>query len=342
MKHHRLLGLILMAIQTSFSFALTRDANFEPNNNAEEAKPIMANDWPQQHYFDYQGDEDWFVFYALKGTPYDIEILDGSVGAGINPAFEIYNSKGEREVTYDFGFSGEGELYAWGAPPQSDFYYIRVFNRATAFSTDAGYQIKVFLPFAPEDGLVKGKVLDNCNQQGIYKANISVVNTTYPTLSHKDGSFGVALSPGQYDLLTQSNNYTPSTQTATTAEFTVTPLDFILNPVTGCTEPVETSPPNPDNAVAVYDENTEILTIRDVRVGEGIISAELKNIGDFQFQLMSTAETTAGTWAPAYYDQNTFKAQLPKVFAFDTYYRLELKNVGDWLFVIDTAEFYSE
>ncbi len=334
--------LIVWVLQAKQGLALTRDVNFEPNNDAETAQPILINDRPQQHYFNYQGDEDWFVFYAQKGMPYDIQILNGSVGAGINPAFEIYNSKGELEIaTFDFGFSGEGELFSWTTPPQSDFYYIRVFNQETSFSTDAGYQIKIFLPFAHQYGLVKGKVLDNCNQQGISKANISV-NTNYSILSHKDGSFGLELSPGEYELLVQGTNYTATTQTATVTEFTATPLDFILNPLSECSEPVETPIANPDEAVAVYDTDTEMLTVRDVRVGDGIMSAELKNIGNFQFQLISTAETVPGTEAPAYYDSQTLKAQFPKVFAFDTYYRLELKNVGDWLFVIDAVEVYSE
>ncbi len=342
MNKIHLTELIMLSMPISLSLASPPDIHFEPNNTPEEAQPIMINDFAQQHYFDYQGDEDWFVFYALKGTPYDIQILDRSVGAGVNPALELYNANGELERPHDFGFSGEGELMSWHGPPKSDFYYLRVFNRANSFSADAGYQIKVFLPFAPQDGLVKGKVLDDCSQQGIYKANISVVNTTFPTLSHKDGSFGVALSPGQYDLITQKTDYISVTQTASVAEETVSPRDFVLNPVTGCTKPVDTPATNPDDAVGVYDSSSGLLTLRDVRVGDEIISAELQNVGDFQFQLLNTRPTTAGTWSPAYYDQQTLKVQIPKVFAFDTYYRLEMAGSDNWLFVLEVAEPYTE
>jgi hypothetical protein len=97
--------------------------------------------------------------------------------------------------------------------------------------------------------------------------------------------------------------------------------------------PLEVTPPvDQDQAVAFYDDQTGILTISEVRVGDKAYRVELINLGDFEFELTDVQEISASEVSPAYYDVQTQLVNIPNVFAFDTYYQVQLKDEGDNLF----------
>lgn len=339
-------GLIIGLSSISFQSRVCAAENYEPNNTLADARPILVNEPPQTHKFDYLGDEDWLVFYARKGTPYDIQIVSESVGQGVNPALELFNEAGEIEVgLFDFNFTGDGELLAWDAPANG-FYYIRVSNRETDFSADGHYAIKVFLPLAPQNGLVKGRVIDRCAQKGIAKA--LVMTHVDQTFSHSNGEYGIPLDPGTYAVSSYSQGYQEKTSSAVVAEVTVTPLEFELMPEVGCSPNNDTTHEPGElelerlkaQSVAVYDETSGLLTIKDVRVGNEILTASLQAQADFSFKLISTTSLNNAVFnSPAFYDHDTLLADIPQVFAFDRLYSVRLKKISDdWVYRIEQAE----
>jgi hypothetical protein len=334
-------------------YVVSAETEYEPNNTLEDASPIYVNEPAQAHKFDYVGDEDWLVFYAQKGTPYDIEIESDSVGQGINPALELYNENGEIEVNlFDFKFAGEGELLSWNSP-EAGFYYIRVVNLETEFNVDAHYNIKVFLPFAPEYGLIKGKVIDQCTQKNINKAIIS--SGTRQELSHKNGSFSMEFFSSTYDLTARANGYKEQSKSAIVEEFKTTPIQFDLLPEAGCsvtptpdpeTPPINTAPTPAEleqlkrQAVAVYEESSRVLTIIDVRIGGDILAVSLIAQQDFSFTLNSVVHLGNGVSSkPAFFNFDSLLADIPQVFAFDKLFKVQLRRLSrDGAFVIQTAD----
>ncbi len=370
----KIISLFLLALP----FMAFSDINYEPNNSLNSAKPITINDAAQAHKFDYAGDEDWFVFYAQENTPYDIEIESSSVGEGINPALTLYDEEGEIESPlFDFNFSGEGELLSWMAP-ESGFYFIKVTNEEDQFDVDGHYNIKVFLPFAPQNGKIEGQVVDQCTQVGIAKA--AVMTEVKQVFSHFRGVFigqySLIVDPGTYTVNARAEGYQENSLTVEVKELTVTPLNFQLIPNEGCSVPssiddeILGETPNEDistsdieedrqdiisnentpsaeelivlkeQSVGVFDEVSGLLTLKDVRIGNDVITATLQKQDDFSFKLVSTEDLTQGVFnSPAFYNHDTLLADIPQVFAFNKLYAVKLKKISDdWVYKIEKLD----
>jgi len=331
----------------TLSFVAFAETNYEPNNTFDTARPVIVNDPAQVHKFDYAGDEDWLVFYAQESIPYDIKIEVDSDGQGINPALSLYDENGGLKAEFDFNFLGEGELLSWNAPV-SGFYFIKVSNQAAQFSTDAHYKVLVYLPFAPQNGKIKGKVLDQCTQRGIARA--ALITDVRQVFSHFRGEFigeyNIVLTPREYTVNARAEGYQEQFLTAVVEEVTITPLEFQLMPEGGCIPQPDPVPLTvaeiellQEQSVAVFDEASGILTIKDIRVGAEVIAASLKKRPDFSFELISTSALASGVFShPAFYDYDTLLADIPQVFAFDELYAVSLKKrSNEWVYEIERA-----
>ena len=225
----------------------------EPNNTPADAVFLYVNSGAQTYKFDYSGDEDWFVFYAKKGVPYDIEIPTKSVGKGINPAIELYNNKGSVEVgLFDFNFSGEGELLSLHSLPKDGFYYLRITNLQKTFSIDGHYDLKVYQPFLFNNLVVKGRVIDQCTQQGL--DNVAIDTAGDPGNVTRKGVFALNLQLGSTHSVTANlEGYTQQSKMVFSEKkdqnqelSTNTDLQFELTPTVGCQTP-DPVPYNPSN-----------------------------------------------------------------------------------------------
>jgi hypothetical protein len=142
-----------------------------------------------------------------------------------------------------------------------------------------------------------------------------------------DGQTGASLTIASFKF-TDSGGYQAIVQQPR-AEFITQPTFLTVTPRGG----LEVTPPvDQDQAVAFYDDQTGILTISEVRVGDKAYRVELINLGDFEFELTDVQEISASEVSPAYYDVQTQLVNIPNVFAFDTYYQVQLKDEGDNLF----------
>ncbi len=330
-----------------FPFSVIAETVYEPNNTLDDAQSIFTTGLTQFHAFDYAGDEDWLVFYAQKGTQYDIEI--DNAGQGINPAIELFNEKGEVEVgLFDFNFTGEGELLSWNSSADG-FYYIRVTNLETEFSPNSQYNIKVFLPIAPNNGGISGIVIDQCTQLGLGKIVLKAEGGQIDQVfSAKDGAFGFALNPGEYKVTTKSNGYQEQSKTITIPEEGANvSLDFDILPEIGCATTDPAPDPDPDKleilklqAVAVYDDSSRLLTIKDIRVGNDILAVTLEAQDDFSF-ILETVEylTNSVSSTPAFYNLDSLSAEIPKVFAYEKLFSVQLRQrTSDGAYIVKSAE----
>ena len=322
--------------------------SYEPNNTIDDATPLYVNGATQEHKFDYTGDQDWLVFYAEKGTPYNIEIESDSIAQNVNPALTLYNSKGEIEVNlFDINFSGEGELLDWDAHDEG-FYYIRVTNEEPEFSVTGQYKIKIFLPFAPLKGQVSGEIIDQCTKKVLGEVKMSaeniLANAAIKHISnHNNGGYSIPLNPGDYNITARRIGYKEKSLTVTVEETLKTPLRFELLPEEGCTATPNEFLPDPEvlkqQAVGIFNESSGILTIKEVRVGNEIYTASLKKQADFSFKLVSASLISHSIInSPAFFNHDSLLVEIPKVFAFDKLFAVQLKSVTAELYTREKAE----
>lgn len=325
--------------------ALAKEISYEPNNTLEDAVPIDV-DWEiQEHKFDYAGDEDWLVFYAQKRTLYNIKI--DSVAEEVNPALTLFDENDVIVgVKHDINFTGKFELLAWEAPTDG-FYYIRVSNEEPIFSANGHYTIEIFLPLEPIKGRVKGEVIDQCTQKKLGTVKISakdeLVNTVNRfKLSHKNGGYSIPLLPGDYTITANFPGYQNTVLPITIEEAKSTPLQIELQPEGGCSIIID---PRPDleilrqQAVGIFDEQSGLLTLKEVQVGNQIYTASLQKQADFSFKLTSVTLTNFTVLLnPAFYNPESSLLDIPKVFAFDQLYEVQLKQISDEFFTLEKAE----
>ena len=333
------------AIQSSSRIASASFA--KPYNTLQLALPILINDKPVIQTLDSGNSEGWFKFYARAGKRYTIDIPASSIGKGINPAFQLYDNAGNvlTEVIKRPSI-GQGVTIT-GTAPVTGVYRIRITNQAP-FSKiselDNQYQIRIYLTDQPQQGIIKGYVLNACAQRGINEAEVSsilagVVNDS--TLTFSTGEFSLPLNPDHYHLKSIAARF---------QETTVGPINVKLddtiqvqlnqNPTGGCTN--ESTPEldpalQQQQAVAVYDADTGLLVIRDIIAANVVVYAELQNIGNYRFQLTRFYPIPNTIHEqPAEYDFESFIANLPAVYAYGKTWKVQLKNDGT--FVFDLAQ----
>ena len=317
----------------------------EPSDTAEQAIPILVSDEPQYHLLDNTGGEDWFEFYTVQGTNYSIEIPSDTTGSSINPVLTLFDEQGNQIEIVDNNPTGQGEILNWTATA-TGLFRVRVSNQAAKArnaqinALDYAYQIKVFLTDAPQQGLIKGFVLENCQQTGLAKAAVSAWTGTSlsdSTFTHKTGEFGIPLNPGNYDVISQANNYQDGSKNTNVEQVKTSQIQIDQQPLTDCSQTTVTVDPviQQQQAVSSYNNQTGLLVIKDVWAGGNAYYAELQNIGNFNFvladaiQLPGTAHTQ-----PADYSFGTQLLTLPTVSAQGKTYKVQMKSDADFVFTV--------
>ncbi len=191
-------------------------SNFaEPSDTPEQAIPILINDEPQYHLLDDKGDQDWFEFYAKQSIRYTIKLPQADIGSAIDPIVTLFDEAGNELENVNNSPLGQEEQLDWTAIDTALF-RIRVTNGITTRAKEKPaaseyiYTINVFLSDAPQQGIIKGSVVDSCQQLGLGKVVITAAlsgQITESTFTHKTGEYGIPINPGDYDLNTQIENY---------------------------------------------------------------------------------------------------------------------------------------
>lgn len=319
----------------------------EPNDTPQLATPILVNDTPLQHLLN-NDNVDWYEFFAKSGLNYTIEIPSDGVGNAINPALQLFDSN-NNPLTDLFTQSATTKgIRVTGKASYTGIYRIKVtnippFSRANLF-VDSAYKLRVFLTDAPQQAIVKGKVLESCSRNGINQAeikallNASVVDSTF---SYKTGEFGLLLNPSSYQIESSANNFLGYGIAVNLNQTNESNVDFYLTPASKCSTsaPVELDLVTQEqNAVAVYDLNTGVLVVRDVLAGGDAFYVELQNIGNYRFQILRGLPIPGAIHdQPGIYNPATLLVNLPKVFALGKTWKVAFKN-QDGIFVLENAE----
>ncbi len=336
--------------------ALIASGSFaEPNDTPAEATPILINDKPLFQVFSSVNDEDWFELYAKAGQNYTIEIPATSVGKLINPALELYDAAGNLLMSQvNSGATGQGEQIRWTAP-SAGLFRVRITNQPSAAlkkpaveefkgeAADYTYQVQVYLTNAPQQVLTKGRVLDNC-AQGVNEAKVSALLGSVlsdSTTTNKFGEFGLLLNPGAYNLKILATNYQDASQSVVVGQDATILADIKLLSTTtgGCAlNPLSQSQQTP----VFYDDQQGILIIRDIVIdSKTVYYVELKNIGDFRFQLFKYLSIPGVIHAnPPQYISSTSLATFPEVFALARNWKIQLKHAGNGVFTVNAAAPY--
>ncbi len=216
--------------------------------------------------------------------------------------------------------------------------------KARSVASEYAYTINVFLSDAPQQGIIKGLVVDSCQQLGLGKVVITATlsgQITESTFTHKTGEYGIPINPGDYDLNTQIENYQNSQKNVSIEQVTASQVQFSLDPVTDCSQiPVRMADPTIllQQAVANYNDQTGILIIKDVLADGRTYYAELQDQGGYHFSLTDAIELPGSVHSgPADYSFETLLVNIPAVFAFNTLYKVQMKNGGDFLFSLVDA-----
>ncbi|MEE9336465.1 MAG: hypothetical protein V3U87_00145, partial [Methylococcaceae bacterium] len=321
----------------------------EPSNTPEQAVPILVNDEPQYHLLDDAGDQDWFEFYAEQGIRYTIILPQESLGSAIDPIITLFDEAGTELEAVNSSPLGQEEVLNWTATATALF-RIRVTNgtttraKARPAASEYTYTINVFLSDAPQQGIIKGSVVDSCQQLGLGKVVITAAlsgQITESTFTHKTGEYGIPINPGNYDLNTQIVNYQDSQKNVTVQQVTVSQAPFSLAPVTDCSQiPVRVADPTllAQQAVANYNDQTGVLIIKDVFADGLTYYAELQDQGGYHFSLTDAIELPGSVHSgSADYSFETLLVNIPAVFAFNTLYKVQMKNNGDFFFSLVDA-----
>ena len=317
----------------------------EPSDSPEQAISILVNDEVQYHLLDNTGNEDWFEFYTIQGTNYTIEIPSDTTGSSINPVITLFDEQGNQLQTVDNNPTGQGEILNWTATA-TGLFRIRISNQtakarnAQINALDYAYQIKVFLTDAPQQGLIKGFVLESCKKTGLAKAAVSAwagTSLSDSTFTHKTGEFGIPLNPGSYDVISQADNYQDGSKNTNVEEVKTSQIQIDQQPITDCSQTTLTVDPiiQKQQAVSTYDDQSGLLIIKDVWAGGNAYYVELQNMGNFNFvladaiQLPGTAHTQ-----PADYSFGTQLLTLPTVSALGQTYKVQMKSDVNFVFTV--------
>lgn len=320
----------------------------EPNDSPAQAVPILVNDVVQQQLLDSATDEDWFEFYVKKGVSYTIEIPGNSVGKSINPVLEVYDAAGNLfSGSINSGVFGQGES-TQGIPGNTGLFRIRVRNAAPiarSASQDNGYQLRVYLTDSPQQGLVRGKVTNTCSHTGISQVEVAAWlgdAVADAALTHKTGEFGLLLNPNDYNLKSSVTQFNDHSRLIRVTQEPDEEVQFDMTPLVSCDKYI---PPSVDpvtlaqQAVAIFNEASGVLIVRDVVAGGLPYYAELLRVNDKSFSFLR-AFAIPGTFhaQPATYDFNTLLADFPSYFASNKSYKLQLRNNVQGIFNIEKLE----
>lgn len=187
--------------------------------------------------------------------------------------------------------------------------------------------------------LITGSVIDQCTGEGIGSAIVTTENgqgcgAGNQTLTFKDGQFSFSLVPGIYTFSASKIGYIEQSRSVKVFDAEQTEVNFSLTPENGCS--VVAKPVDPDQAVAVYDETSGKLSIKDIRIGsEQPVTAELQNLGEYRFKLMQVTYLPAPiSPSPAFYNFDTGLLEISRLYSFKQMFSIRMKYVGNNIYVL--------
>lgn len=321
----------------------------KPNFTPAQAVVVHVNDKRQQHIFGKPSDINWFEFYAKQGQRYSISVPNDSVGGSLNLGLEIYNADGQLvRSLVDEGIQGEGEELIWTAS-SSGLFRVKISNQPP-YSRDAtldnSFELQIFATDLPQQGIVKGTVVNSCNAVGINNAEVAGLlagNPADSTLTYKTGEFSLLLNPNDYQIKSSVSQYLESTAAVSVNQIDDVELQMQQAPVTSCSNYV--APPlDPalleQQAVASFSPEDNLLVVRDIVVGEQVFYAELRHLGNFRFEVSRIFEIPDSYHSqPGSYDPNLQTVNLPSVFASNKLYKVQLIPESSGIYVLGA---YSE
>ena len=203
LKHSGLLRVKTCFITLLFlSFSATVGAvdpdTYEEDDTFEKATVIILNDKePQFHNFHDAGDEDWVIFYGLKGYPYNIEV--NNPGSSCNAVIDLYSGDGTTLIeSRDSKDNGEEEFLSFKCEEDS-IYYVKVKNYdQDVFGENTHYDLQIDNSEAP--GLlvlITGAVTDLVTGEGIDGVSIRT-----------NGGGSSISTGGEYDLYQKPGTWT--------------------------------------------------------------------------------------------------------------------------------------
>ena len=321
----------------------------KPNFTAAQAVVVHVNDKRQRHIFGKPSDVNWFEFYAKQGQRYSITLPNDSVGSTLNLGLEIYSADGQLvRSLVDEGIQGEGEELIWTAS-SSGLFRVKVSNQppySRDTTLDNSYELQIFATDLPQQGIVKGTVMNSCNAIGISNAEVAGLlqgNAADSTLTYKTGEFSLLLNPNDYQIKSSVSQFLESIASVSVNQIDEIELQMQQAPVSSCANYV--APPiDPalleQQAVASFSPDDNLLVVRDIVVGEQVFYAELRHLGNFRFEVSRIFEIPDSYHSqPGSYDPSLQTVTLPTVFISNKLYKVQLIPESAGIYVLSS---YSE
>lgn len=210
---------------------------YEPNDSRETATPILAGSGlVQTHRFRSDDDVDWIRLWGVQDQVYQIEIPEVTVAADADPVIELIAETGEPLLfnPVNNGLEGQGEILGWTADRDA-FVYLLVSHAKGAVSAgaDSRYGVRITFPIAPQTGFLQGVVRSACDQASLPWTQITT-NPAADVLSQPDGSYGLPLYAGDYQVSAAASGFQAGAAAVSVAENQASQLDFELTPLAGC------------------------------------------------------------------------------------------------------------
>lgn len=230
----------LPANTTVTQTVLTGPDAFEEDDTAASARLIILNDTAaQRHNFHDANDVDWLKFPALSGVTY--EMVAENFGDKADVRLELYDSDANTLLgSADDYFEGAiedpdaQEIISWTAPGDR-VYYLKVIQAFAGSGAETDYDIKVYRPYLPEVGIIRGLVRSDLNLAALSGAFLSArLNDVRDgaTLTDLNGNFVLIAKAGAVELTaaadlfeTQTLNVSLTPNATVEIEINLTPTD---------------------------------------------------------------------------------------------------------------------
>ncbi|MFH2091849.1 MAG: C13 family peptidase [Pseudomonadota bacterium] len=259
----------------------------------------------QNHNAHDAGDQDWVMFYGVKGKAY--HITTENLETNCDTVITIYDHDGITQLEkLDEGGPGEKDEFTWACPSDGFFYVMIKQYESSVFGADTGYGLRIWSPTAPV-GVLIGQIMD-LSGNGVSKALITSDLTTGAAVSLPNGYYLSMLPAGTHNITATAPGLLTKTQTniEISAEG-VTTLNFLLNQSYNDGPGIPTSlQATPDKSIQTNDNTIEIFWTPGTNPGIGVAGYSYFWDTNATAQLDNTIETTSTfTESPALADGNT-------------------------------------
>jgi len=213
----KIIRIIAIASWVIFAASITGAQltdEYEDDDVFTQAKVIVINaEAPQRHNFHDTGDEDWIKFYGLAGQNYVIEA--SNLEANCDIVIELYDTNGAsllKEQDKE-GDERADELLDWNCSEEGAYcvkyrHYGSETDNSETYGENAGYDLQVSTPTAPDSGVVEGRVSDAFSGDPIGEVRIKTDGNASALSMPGEGIYSMDHPPGDtYTLYAQAVGY---------------------------------------------------------------------------------------------------------------------------------------